>query len=73
MIVNHDPISSIGDPIAFSRNNARKAEILRTQARGGDDELTIKEKEKLRQMIQDEVQRYKDKTYMRFKDEFSGS
>jgi len=51
MIVNYDPISSIGDPVAYSRSNARRAEIMRSKARGGDDELTIGEKEKLRQMI----------------------
>lgn len=45
MIVTFDPISSIGDPVAYSRNNARRAEIMRTKARGGDDELTIGEKE----------------------------
>lgn len=55
MIVNLDPISSIGDPIAFSRNNARKAEIMRMQARGGNEELSMMEKDKLRQMIQAEV------------------
>ena len=73
MIVNLDPISSIGDPIVYSRNNARRAEIMRIKARGGDDELTIGEKEKLRLKIQEEVQRYKDQTCLRFKDELSES
>ena len=46
---------------------------MRTKARGGDDELTIGEKEKLRLKIQEEVKRYKDKTYLRFKDDYSES
>jgi hypothetical protein len=46
---------------------------MRSKARGGDDELTIAEKEKLRLMILEEVQRYKDKTYLRFKDDLSES
>ncbi len=72
--MTHDPLSQIADPIANSRSYAKKAEIARRQGRGGEDELTIKEKERLREMIDSEVKRYREVVDKRYQvDEMKGS
>jgi hypothetical protein len=48
MMTITDPIGIIGEPAMYSRENARKAEKERNEARGATEGLNLFEREKLR-------------------------
>jgi hypothetical protein len=52
MMTITDPLGAIGEPAMYSRENARKAEKERSEARGATEGLNLLEREKLRQMTQ---------------------
>lgn len=59
MLLTLDPLAAIGDPALFSLQNAKRAEKERNQALGATDDLNIFEKERLKQLITEELKRYK--------------
>lgn len=48
MMTITDPIGVIGEPAMYSRENARKAEKERNEARGATEGLNLFERKKLR-------------------------
>ena len=51
MMTITDPMGAIGEPALYSRENARKAEKERNEARGATEDLNLIEREKLRLKI----------------------